>query len=98
MATSNFNMEDPAKQEQIRRGSHTYIPTAGKHGSYVPQPYKHQEYPKMMGTWPRPQFADYKGDGKPDPQLRYELAIKAWDDAMTASVVNNKAEELQWSK
>ncbi len=48
MATSNFNMEDPAKQEAIRRGPHKYIPTAGKHGSYVPEPYKHQEYPKMV--------------------------------------------------
>jgi hypothetical protein len=96
MATSNFNMEDPAKQEQIRRGTHEYIPTAGKHGSYVPRIYKHQEYPKMMGTWPKPQLADFKG--KPDAQTLYELAMKAWNDAMTASVVNNKAEEQQWLK
>ena len=48
MASGNFNMEDPAKQEQIRRGHHEYIPTAGKHGTYVQRQYKHQEYPKML--------------------------------------------------
>jgi hypothetical protein len=96
MATSNFNMEDPAKQEQIRRGTHEYIPTAGKHGAYVRSVYKHQEYPKMMGAWPKPQLADFKG--QPDAQTKYELAIKAWDDAMSASIVNSKAEEQQWLK
>jgi hypothetical protein len=98
MGTANFNMEDPAKQEQIRRGTHEYVPTAGKHGSYVPRVYKRaeHEYPKMMGKWPRPQLADFKG--QPDAQTKLELALKAWDDAMTASIVNSKAEEQQWLK
>jgi hypothetical protein len=92
----NFNMEDPAKQESIRRGPHEYIPTAGKHGTYVAKPYKHQEYPKMMGKWPRPQFASFKG--KADAQQLFEEAVKEWDRAMTASTVNSKAEEQQWLK
>jgi hypothetical protein len=96
MATGNFNLEDPAKQESIRRGHHDYVPTAGKHGSYVPKVYKHQEYPKMLGTWARPQFANFKG--KPDAEKLFEEAMKEWDGAMNASVVNSKAEELQWMK
>lgn len=96
MAQANFNMEDPAKQEQIRRGSHRYVPTVGKHGSYVPEPYKHQEYPKMMGQWPRPEFKDFKG--KPESQMLFESAMKEWDGAMSASIVNSKAEEQAWLK
>ena len=91
---ANMNMEDPAKQEAIRRGHHEYIPTAGKHGSYVPRPYKHQEYPKMMGKWPRPEFKEFKG--KPNAQELYQVALQEWDAAMTASTVNNKAEETAW--
>jgi hypothetical protein len=104
MATGgSFNMEDPAKQEQIRRGSHEYIPTAGKHGSYVPKPYKHQEYPKMLGKWPKPEMKDFlKVNGVAIPQdlavQNFQAAMTEWDRAMSASVVNNKAEEAQWLK
>lgn len=96
MATGNFNLDDPAKQEAIRRGHHEYVPTAGKHGSYVPKQYKHQEYPKMMGKWARPTVADFKG--KPDADKLCEEALREWDRAMNASVVNSKSEELQWLK
>lgn len=96
MATGNFNLEDPAKQEVIRRGHHEYVPTAGKHGSYVPKPYKHQEYPKMMGKWERPLYAAFKG--KPEADKLFEEATREWDRAMNLSVVNSKAEELQWLK
>lgn len=103
MASANFNMDDPAKQEQVRRGHHEYIPTAGKHGSYVPRQYKHQEYPKMLGKWPRPElknFLSVNGVSIPtDLATRnFELATKEWDDKMNASVVNNAAEERQWLK
>jgi len=99
----NFNMDDPAKQEQIRRGSHEYVPTAGKHGSYIPKPYKHQEYPKMLGKYPQPKQADFltvNGVAVPgDIALaNFQNAMTEWDRAMTASVVNNKAEEQQWLK
>ena len=100
---SNMNMDDPAKQEAIRRGHHRYEPTAGKHGSYVPTQYKHQEYPKMMGKWPQPKFADFqKVNGVAIPNdialANFQAAMVDWDRAMTASTVNNPAEERQWLK
>ncbi len=95
MATSNFNMEDPAKQETIRRGHHEYIPTAGKHGAYVAKPYAHQEYPKMMGKFRKPARKDFPGIGGAEG---FESAMREWDHAMTNTVVNNKAEEVQWLK
>jgi hypothetical protein len=103
MATSNFNMEDPAKQESIRRGSHEYLPTAGKHGTYVPKPYKHQEYPKMMGKWPRPELKNFQNvNGVQIPGdvalQNFQVAMQDWDRAMTNSTVNNKAEEAAWLK
>jgi hypothetical protein len=103
MATGNFNMDDPSKQEAIRRGHHEYIPTAGKHGSYQPRPYRHQEYPKMLGTWPQPQqkdFLTHKGVSIPgDLALqRYQAAMVEWDRQMSTSVVNNPEEEAQWLK
>jgi hypothetical protein len=99
----NFNMDDPSKQEQIRRGSHEYIPTAGKHGTYVPKPYKHQEYPKMMGKWPKPELKDFlKVNGVAIPQdlaaQQWQAAMIEWDRAMTNSTVNNRAEEQAWLK
>lgn len=103
MAASNFNMEDPAKQEAIRRSSHEYVPTAGKHGTYVPKPYKHQEYPKMMGKWPKPEFKAFQMvNGVQIPGdlalANFQNAMTEWDRAMTASTVNNRAEEAQWLK
>lgn len=94
-------MDDPAKQEQIRRGHHRYEPTAGKHGSYVPATYKHQEYPKMLGKWPKPQYKDFKRvNGVEIPGdialQNWHAAVAEWDRLMTASIVNSKAEETAW--
>lgn len=47
-ATGQMNMEDPTLQEKIRRGSHEYVPGDGRHGTYKPKAYVHQEYPKFM--------------------------------------------------
>lgn len=103
MATSNFNMEDPSKQEQVRRGHHEYVATAGKHGSYVPRQYKHQEYPKMMGKWPKPEYKQFTQQGgvivsDTIAAQNYQSALAEWDRAMTNSIVNNAAEERQWLK
>ncbi len=102
-AAGNFNMEDPAKQEAIRRGTHEYIPTAGKHGAYVPKVYKHQEYPKMLCKDPRPVLKDFltkNGVAIPHAAAQEELqvALMDWDRKMTASIVHSKAEEAQWLK
>jgi len=103
MATGSFNMDDPSKQEAIRRGPHEYIATAGKHGTYVAKPYKHQEYPKMMGKWPKPELKHFtKQNGIDVPTdiaaQQFQAAMIEWDRAMTNSVVQNKAEEQQWLK
>jgi hypothetical protein len=103
MSTANFNMEDPSKQEAVRRGHHEYIPTAGKHGSYVPRQYRHQEYPKMLGTWPKPEMKDFlkvKGVSIPSDlaQANFQAAMTEWDRLMTSSVVNNAEEEALWLK
>lgn len=101
MAASNFNMEDPSKQEQIRRGHHEYIPTAGKHGAYAPRIYKHQEYPKMMGKAPKPQEKDFlTANGVSIPRdlalANYQVAMQDWDRYMESTTVQNAAEEKQW--
>ena len=103
MSSGNFNMEDPAKQEQIRRGNHEYIPSAGKHGVYVSRPFKQQEYPKMMGKYPRPELKDFLSSAGVDiPRdaalAQFNAAFAEWDRNMTASIVRNKAEEVQWLK
>lgn len=103
MAPANFNMDDPAKQEAIRRGHHEYLPTAGKHGSYVPRQYQHQEYPKMLGKWPQPEMKDFlkvKGVSIPgDLALQnFQAAMVEWDRKMTSSTVNGPDEEAQWLK
>lgn len=104
MASANFNMEDPAKQEKIRRGTHRYEPSAGKHGTYVPATYKHQEYPKMMLKAPAPQRKQFNKTEAgvvllPDvAEANFQQAMKDWNEAMTASIVHSKAEEQQWLK
>lgn len=104
MATSNFNIEDPAKQEQVRRGHHEYVPTAGKHGAYIPKPYQHQDYPKMMASLPQPQLKDFqKSKGgvlvPGDVALaNWQAAMQEWDRTMTASVVKNAEEEAEWKR
>jgi hypothetical protein len=101
----NMNMDDPSRQEQVRRGHHEYIPTAGKHGSYVPRQYDRSknEYPKMMGSWPKPEYKDFrKQNGVEIPGdlalQQYQLAMQEWDRLMTNSIVNSKAEETLWLK
>lgn len=102
MPTPNFNMEDPAEQEKIRRGPHEYIPTAGKHGAYVSKPYQRQEYPKMMGTLPQPKLRDFQRSAAgvllpPDvANANFQAAMADWDAYMTRSIVKNAAEEKQW--
>src|SRR6266498_3445857 len=103
MAGGNFNMEDPGKQEQVRRGHHRYEPTAGKHGTYVPTQYKHQEYPKMLGKWPKPELKNFLVvNGVAIPQdhalQQWQTAIAEWDRAMSSSVVNSRQEEQLWLK
>lgn len=99
----NWNVDDPAVQEQIRRGSHEYVPTEGKHGMYRPKPYKHQEYPKMMGNLPRPEFKDFIRQNGVDVSrdlatANFQAAMVEWDRVMSASIVHSKAEELSWLK
>lgn len=103
MATSNFNMDDPSKQEAIRRGHHEYNATAGKHGTYVPKVYKFQEYPKMMGKWPKPEhknFMTVNGIAIPsDAALtNFQNAMTEWTRSMDSSIVHSRAEEQQWLK
>ena len=76
MDSANFNMEDPAKQEQIRRGTHEYIPTAGKHGAYVRSVYKHRNTRRCSAA----------GRDRSSPisrasptRRRSRTAMKAWD-------------------
>jgi len=107
----NFNMEDPTEQEKVRRGPHTYLPTAGKHGAYVPNdglnghpaPYDREknEYPKMMAKLPQPQFKDFRErNGVAIPGdialANFQIAMQEWDRTMTASIVHSKAEEARW--
>ncbi len=101
MPGPNLNMDDPARQEQIRRGSHEYVPTEGKHGMYKPKTYVHQEFPKMMGKWPKPEYKNFVTQNgvaiPPDAALQqFQAAVAEWDLAMSGSIVNNKAEERQW--
>lgn len=103
MPRSNFNMEDPAEQERIRRGHHRYQEGDGKHGTYVPTTYRHQEYPKMLGKWPKPELRDFlKQNGVAIPQdlatQQWQAAMADWDRLMSGSVVNTKAEEAAWLK
>lgn len=97
------NWDDPNVQESVRRGTHVYEATAGKHGQYRPTnpnaspgaiTYQFQEYPKMMLKKPRPQRKDFRG--KPDQDFLYEEAVKEWDLALTLSIVNSKKEEEAW--
>lgn len=89
-----MNMEDPKVQEDIRRKPHEYVATEGRHGMYREKPYVHQDYPKMMLKAEAPKFKDFKG--KPDAQALFDAALKEWDQAMTASIVHNKAQEAAW--
>ena len=100
-----MNMDDPANQEKIRRGHHEYVPTAGKHGSYVPRQYNREknEYPKMMGKEPMPLLKDFqKVNGVVIPGdialQNWQTAVAEWDRYMNSTIVNSKAEETQWLK
>jgi hypothetical protein len=91
---ANFNQEDPAKQEAIRRKSHEYVEGGGRHGVYKEKPYIHQEYPKVMDKTPAPKRVDFKGKEQID--LLLENATREWDELQKASIVNNAAEEERW--
>lgn len=99
MAT--FNMDDPAVQEAIRRKPHEYVATEGKHGMYREKPYIHQEYPKMLGKWPKPEYKDFREQNgvilPGDLALaNYQAAMVEWDRAMASSIVRSKSEEREW--
>lgn len=112
MGSANYNLQDPVEQERIRRKPHEYVPTVGKHGSYVPlDPRKnrpenvspYEEYPKMMLKEPAPKLADFlKVNGVAIPHdaahNNFQQAMREWDDRMTRSIVKNKAAEAQWLK
>lgn len=113
MTQTNFNMEDPAVQEKIRRGPHRYIPTQGKHGTYVPlEPSKnrqgnvspYEEYPKMMAKLPKPEFKDFLRSAggveipKDQALANFQQALKDWDDELTRSIVHNREQEREWLK
>jgi hypothetical protein len=103
---------DPIADEKVRRAPHEYRHVDGVHGRYVPKPYQHQEYPKMMLQAPRPQFKDFKRKllaanskseleglllgSKLDLESLYQAACIEWDEAAQASIVKNKAEEEAW--
>ncbi len=94
-------MEDPAKQEAIRRGPHEYVPGDGKHGFYRPTAPSTKEYPKMMGRAPRPLLANFlKVNGVEIPlavaQAQLEQAVKEWDQYLCTTIVHSKVEEAQW--
>jgi hypothetical protein len=104
MRFNNDFAQQANEQERIRRSHHKYVPLSadGQHGLYEEVKYKHQEYPKMMGTWPKPEYKQFlKVGGVEIPAAqaheRYEVAVREWDAAMTASV-NSKGEEAQWVK
>lgn len=86
------NMQDPAVQEKIRRGSHEYVLGDGRHGSYREKSYQHSEYPKMMDRTPAPVRKDFKTDAE------FVLAYDEWKDQTQRSIVNTKAEETAWTK
>ena len=92
MQGPNFNMEDPAKQEAIRRKSHAYVPTEGVHGRYVEKPYLHQEYPKVMDSSPAPQRKQFASEAE------FETAFREWDNRVAASTVHSKSEEAAFRK
>lgn len=100
---ASMNMDDPSKQEQIRRGTHEYVTGDGKHGTYVPRQFKQQEYPKMMSTERAPELKDFlTKNGVSIPHdiasQNFQTAFVEWDRRMTASIVHSKAEEAQWLK
>jgi hypothetical protein len=94
----NFNMQDPAQQDKIRRGTHYYDEVNHR---YIPigppgtnQGYLHQEYPKVMDKTPCPQLADFKG--QPNAEILLEQMRREWDERQMHSVVKNKDEEEKW--
>jgi hypothetical protein len=105
MRFNNDLLQQADQQERIRRGPHEWKPTGpdNEHGVYVEKQYKHQEYPKMLGKWPRPEYKQFLTSNGVEvttdkAQSRYEAAVREWDQAMTESIVNNKAEEAEWIK
>jgi hypothetical protein len=104
--TLRFNndlLQQASEQQRIRRGQHEWKSTGpdDQHGIYVEKPYVYQEYPKMMGKWPRPEYKQFlRSNGVEVPadkaHERYEAAVREWSEAMSGSVVNSAAEEQAW--
>ncbi len=90
----DFNVQDPAKLDAIRKKPHAYVQGEGRHGTYVDRPYIHQEYPKIMDKMPPPTMKDFKG--KADAPLLFENAMKEWEEVQRESTVHNKAQEADW--
>ena len=90
MAREDFNMNDPAQQEKIRRGTHEYVGGDGRHGRYVSRPFLQQEYPKQMLSEAAPKRKSFK------TEQEFVDATKEWQDRAQASIVKNKAEEEAW--
>lgn len=86
----SMNIQDPAEQEKVRRRTHDYVEGGGRHGSYVAADYHHKEYPKFMDRTPAPKRAKKQTDEQ------FQSAFQDWEDAVNASVVNSKAEEIAW--
>lgn len=95
---ANMNVLDPAEQEKIRRGPHSYVTGEGRHGLYKAKPggYLHEEYPKVMDKNPAPQSKQFKG--QLNAELLLENARREWDERQQASVVHNRTEEEKWLK
>lgn len=86
----DFNIQDPSKQEAVRRKSHDYVAGEGRHGTYVEKPYHHQEYPKVMDTTPAPVRKSFKTDDD------FKAALADFEDVQKQSIVNSKTEEERW--
>jgi hypothetical protein len=105
MRWNNDLLVQATEQEKIRRGSHEWKPIAGSDngGVYVERPYVYQEYPKMLGTWPKPELKQFlKVNGVEVPgqfaHERYEAAVKEWDEKMRQSIVTSAAAEAEWRR
>jgi len=94
-SAGNFNIDDPAKQEKIRREPHEYIPTAGRHGAYRPKPYDREanEFPKMAASLAK----DSKGRPKyPRPELKDFLTQRGVSIPLEAAQTQHEQAVKAW--
>jgi hypothetical protein len=105
------DLSNPAIQEKIRRGTHEYVPTAGKHGEYRPVGWTVSEAappvcvtandPSRAEQYPKMMLKTPKPEwkqfkGRADAERLFDEEIHEWDNALAASVVNNPEEEKAW--